>query len=152
MEKYDEEIEKIKELAKQVREKLKRIDSRAKTHLIVKDELYLDDIVARLNKPGVEIKQIHVEESDELEVQEFGGLSFTPEQMSEVRNFRKCEDYYFTIFMKYYEDDVELDVYNNLFTLLSDNPNISFDDIYDDTKDDLDEMLSENKEESDQGF
>ena len=51
----------------------------------------------------------------------------------------------FIIKLKYNNDEVELDVYNNTFTLKSKNPDLSFSDIYDSKKNELNEMFNNSK-------
>ena len=51
----------------------------------------------------------------------------------------------FVIKIRYNNDEVELDVYNNTFTLKSKNPDLSFSDIYDSKKNELNEMFNNKK-------
>ena len=154
MNNYDEELQRIKEKLKKANERRKALDDRIEKQMIVYENMSLDEIISRLNKPGVDVISIDIKETAERDMQEFGTKTLMFYEKSKMKEYQNSEDYYFKIELTYNEEPMELDVYNKLFTLKSNNPDISFSDIYDDTKkNELDEMLSENKEESDtKGF
>ena len=131
MDEYEEMIKEIREKEKNIKERLKEFDDRTSKTMTENEEMTLDEIVARLKKPGVFVKSVTVNETAERDMQEFGSKVFLPYETEEMKRFDKSEDYMFIIKLKYNNDEVELDVYNNTFTLKSKNPDLSFSDIYD---------------------
>ena len=145
MDEYEEMIKEIREKEKNIKERLKEFDDRTSKTMTENEEMTLDEIVARLKKPGVFVKSVKVNETAERDMQEFGSKVFLPYETEEMKRFDKSEDYMFIIKLKYNNDEVELDVYNNTFTLKSKNPDLSFSDIYDSKKNELNEMFNNSK-------
>ena len=145
MDEYEEMIKEIREKEKNIKERLKEFDDRTSKTMTENEEMTLDEIVARLKKPGVFVKSVTVNETAERDMQEFGSKVFLPYETEEMKKFDKSEDYMFIIKLKYNNDEVELDVYNNTFTLKSKNPDLSFSDIYDSKKNELNEMFNNSK-------
>lgn len=145
MDEYEEMIKEIREKEKIIKERLKEFDDRTSKTMTENEEMTLDEIVARLKKPGVFVKSVTVNETAERDMQEFGSKVFLPYETEEMKKFDKSEDYMFIIKLKYNNDEVELDVYNNTFTLKSKNPDLSFSDIYDSKKNELNEMFNNSK-------
>ena len=145
MDEYEEMIKEIREKEKNIKERLKEFDDRTSKTMTENEEMTLDEIVARLKKPGVFVKSVTVNETAERDMQEFGSKVFLPYETEEMKRFDKSEDYMFIIKLKYNNDEVELDVYNNTFTLKSKNPDLSFSDIYDSKKNELNEMFNNSK-------
>ena len=145
MDEYEEMIKEIREKEKNIKERLKEFDDRTSKTMTENEEMTLDEIVARLKKPGVFVKSVTVNETAERDMQEFGSKVFLPYETEEMKRFDKSEDYMFIIKLKYNNDEVELDVYNNTFTLKYKNPDLSFSDIYDSKKNELNEMFNNSK-------
>lgn len=145
MDEYEEMIKEIREKEKIIKERLKEFDDRTSKTMTENEEMTLDEIVARLKKPGVFVKSVTVNETAERDMQEFGSKVFLPYETEEMKKFDKSEDYMFIIKLKYNNDEVELDVYNNTFTLKSKNPDLNFSDIYDSKKNELNEMFNNSK-------
>ena len=129
MDEYEEMIKEITEKEKIIKERLKEFDDRTSKTMTENEEMTLDEIVARLNKPGVFVKSVTVNETAERDMQEFGSRVYLPYEIEEMKKYNKSEDYMFVIKFRYNNDEVELDVYNNTFTLKTKNHDLSFSDI-----------------------
>ena len=124
MDEYEEMIKEITEKEKIIKERLKEFDDRTSKTMTENEEMTLDEIVDRLNKPGVFVKSVTVNETAERDMQEFGSRVYLPYEIEEMKKYNKSEDYMFVIKFRYNNDEV---------------------DIYDSKKNELNEMFNNKK-------
>lgn len=150
MDDYERMVERINEKEKRVNELIKSIDKRVTKTMTISEGLSLDEIVSRLNKPGVSVTTIDIEETAERDMQDFGRKTVFFYDDDEMKKYSNTGEYHFRIKLTYNSEPVELNVYRNILTMKSLNPDLNILDIYDDTKkNELDDMLNndfDNKE------
>lgn len=94
-------------------------------------DVRLDEIVKILHRNAdVKIKRIDIEETAELDMQDFGSDSFTPDQLTELHRFCNTEKYLYNIFLDCCSVPVELSILNKTVILSSDDPDLELSDIW----------------------
>lgn len=93
-------------------------------------DVRLDDVIIGMqSKPGVEIQKIEVEEMAELDMQNFGEDSFSPDQLSDLHSFTNGEKYLYNIYLSYNHNPVKLSIMNKTVILSSTDSSLELSDI-----------------------
>ena len=94
-------------------------------------DVRLDEVIRGMQtKSDVEIQRIDIEEMYESDMQNFGGDSFSPEQLSALHRFTNGEKYLYNVLLSYKNIPVELSILNKTVILTSTDPGLKLSDIY----------------------